>query len=112
MGRPRAGGGEVMAYNGWKNYETWAVALWIDNDEGSYRWSRMLVAEAAAGAGEGGETIAVADTLKDWQEAEMPELEASVWSDLLSAALGEVDWYEIAENYLSEIEDDEESEVE
>lgn len=26
-----------MAYNGWTNWETWNVALWIDNEEGSYR---------------------------------------------------------------------------
>jgi hypothetical protein len=26
-----------MAYNGWTNYETWNVNLWIDNDEGTYR---------------------------------------------------------------------------
>jgi len=26
-----------MSYNGWKNWETWNVALWLGNDEGLYR---------------------------------------------------------------------------
>jgi len=27
-------------YNGWTNYETWAVKLWMDNEEPSYRYWR------------------------------------------------------------------------
>jgi len=27
-------------YNGWTNYETWNVALWLDNDYESYQFAK------------------------------------------------------------------------
>ena len=30
-------------YNGWKNWETWNVALWLGNDEWFYKLSRRFV---------------------------------------------------------------------
>ena len=32
-----------MSYNGWTNYETWAVALWIDNEQATYQTAREIV---------------------------------------------------------------------
>ena len=29
-----------MSYNGYENYETWNVALWIQNDEGLYNFAK------------------------------------------------------------------------
>jgi hypothetical protein len=34
---------EKAMYNGWKNWSTWNVALWLANDEGLYKISRRFV---------------------------------------------------------------------
>jgi len=110
-------------YNGWKNYETWNVALWIDNDQGSYSQRCEMAQECweeseynNAYKGESREDAAkrlLAERLKDWIDGMNPiASEASLFTDLLGAALGEVDWYEIAGNFLEDVEKEDETEVE
>ena len=94
-------------YNGWTNYETWCVNLWIENEEPSYRHAQDLAKFASRQADP---TNGLASSLKFWIENDYtPDLGASLAADLLGAALGEVDWHEIAEAMLENVEDLEES---
>jgi len=103
-----------MAYNGWTNYETWNVALWIDNDQGSYSLRCEWAQEAYDDNKDDLDAAKrqLADTIKDFVEENNPVTDASMYSDLLSAAISEVNWYEIAENWLDEVEKDTEDETE
>jgi hypothetical protein len=91
------------AYNGHANYETFTVALWIDNEEPSYRYWREVAAECLAEADDDREEAArlLAERLKnEHQDAAADLLAPTVYSDLLGAALSEVDWLEVAENLM------------
>lgn len=101
-------------YNGWTNYETWATALWIDNEEGSYGEARRIVSEVVTTAvqSEWDQAHAgrCANALKDWAEEWFidpftEDSPAGLHADLLRAAWSEVNWYEIAENMLQELAD-------
>lgn len=101
-------------YQGWKNYQTWAVALWIDNDYAMHCYWRKATRECKADAAKveqvkqgyfSSEEIArltLAERLKDEVTAGSPIKAASLYADLMSAALQEVNWQEIAEHYLVE----------
>jgi len=97
-----------MSYEGWANYETWAVNLWLSNDEGSYNYICELADESLTktkadkhhthkeNAG-----LALSNLIKDFVEDSKPDQQkSSVYTDLLTHALGCVDYYEIAKAWL------------
>jgi hypothetical protein len=107
-------------YNGWKNYETWVIALWLDNEHHTYNLMRELATEAINEVliegndfvfdGENQKELIqkasfkLSDTIKNYIEENNPlaETEASVYGDLLKSAIAQADFTEIAEHYLEE----------
>ena len=90
-------------YNGWTNYETWNVALWMDNEEGSYNYwreaSEEVYRESSAGESYSSQTRseAAAYTLSQRIKAEHEEAAPTdlqgCFADLLSAALSAVNCF-------------------
>lgn len=110
-------------YNGWRNYETWLVALWIDNEESAQNAAREI-----------GENIAQLDPAEEcsmlgadywtpknrsaWYDRRtgeeirayiddedngiLPSLGAGLASDLIRSALDSVDWTAIGAHYAPE----------
>lgn len=102
-------------YNGYTNYETWNCALWIDNDQGSQEYwleqAKFLDSEAGYEAHKGRymgafddkpdrlAVNALAEQLKEHFEEQAETWmhdQASFFADIFNAALGEVNWHEIA----------------
>ncbi|MBI3462006.1 MAG: hypothetical protein HY000_02960 [Planctomycetes bacterium] len=104
-----------QSYNGWTNYETWCVHLWLTNEEGTYNHCRELARQATAEAPdseqvrrrvwtiEEAKKFSLADRLKEFVEEMSPLADgASMFTDLLNAAISEVDLHEIAEAFLED----------
>lgn len=108
-------------YNGWTNYETWSVALWIDNDAETQSAAHALARAVAHMIETGGDWQQMPDIYSAADEAayvlgaalreqhedaayELTGSTASVLSDLLGAALREVAWTEVARSILADVE--------
>jgi len=87
-----------MSYAGWSNYPTWAINLWLLNDEGLYDSLIELVRTTS--------NDEVPSCLRAWIEEMVdelyPSLEGSFGSDLMGWAIEQVDWQQLAEAYLAD----------
>jgi len=93
---------EDQSYNGYTNYETWCINLWIDNDQGLYD---MIYSAARRIAVKTSAVREIADMVKELVEEMRPELPASMYSDLLKTAIDRCNFREIAENIIEGIEE-------
>jgi hypothetical protein len=79
-------------YNGWTNYETWLVNLWLTNEPYSYDMLQHII-EAFHTLSEQASELELCITSDDNYLGG----ESSLWSDLLHSVIARVDWREIVE---------------
>jgi hypothetical protein len=105
---------EDTTYNGWKNYPTWCVNLWLSNEEPLYLEALARTREILEDKHPSTDVWTVdesrrfntADMLKSWVRDELaPDLGASFGEDLLGYALDQVDWHEIADSWIEQASD-------
>jgi len=97
------------SYNGWSNYETWCANVWLTGNDASVaglvsEMAREHLQDAIDRENSNDDAVStLADALSEYVDENAPEMSASLYADMLRAALSEVDWREIAQSELSEI---------
>ena len=87
-------------YQGWRNYETWAVNLWLTNDQANYMRLREIL---ECWADNLADNQVVAAEIAAWVGEENPLYDdPSMFSDILAHALAQVDYLEIVKSNREE----------
>jgi hypothetical protein len=81
----------MSGYNGWTNKETWLVNLWLGDDFAQMSEEGQIITEAF-----------IRETVEDICETETKSVEGRFLMDLLNCALGEINYFELAQHYAPE----------
>ena len=83
-------------YNGWTNYPTWDVKLWMDNDE---RIKSDILSIMQKNLNSAEEDKNYIEALKETMLHDIP---FGMLFDLLSWAFKMVNWFELAQAYIDD----------
>jgi len=111
-------------YQGWTNYETWHIALMVDNSPGDIEyWNERI--EELIGQVSGMDMVKdnilpadkapvykLAEEIKEWLEDIAAEYELpAILTGLLRAGMDEIDYTELAESWVSDYKENKEYEM-
>lgn len=102
-------------YNGWSNYETWLVNLWLGEGIIGDLHGVEEQARAFAESNDSDGNFAAYEMgrwLKEEVTNTLPEAAVGLATDLLGASLSRVDWREIAKHYTDEAIENERQQTE
>ena len=92
-------------YNGFSNWETWVVNLWMDNDSELYgHYGEMAHTEVSKDKERAvfKLSLILQAEFVEW----MPEWEG-VYMELLSGAMTKVNWHQVARHLVERVEEEE-----
>lgn len=88
----------VTTYNGWANWETWQINLWLDNEEPLYREKVRLLRRLSRWSDNEQEDEIIAFCREQFPRGT---------PDMDPGDMDKVNWSEIVESFRSEAEEDE-----
>tara|TARA_R100000084_G_scaffold104258_1_gene60727 strand:- start:969 stop:1364 length:396 start_codon:yes stop_codon:yes gene_type:complete len=93
-------------YNGWTNYETWCLNIWIDNDQYLNERKAELIREVTLHYDDK-QAYELSLLLENMvEELKDNALEVGLLSDLLGGAIGKINFFELAEHYIEDFNED------
>ena len=81
----------MSGYNGWTNKETWLVNLWLGDHFVELSEEGQTITEAF-----------IRETVEEMCSVDGKSVEGGFMADLLNCALGEINYFEIAQHYEPE----------